>query len=309
MIVVCGEALMDVFDAGARPGAVALDARIGGSPYNVALGLARLGAPVAFLGALSKGFLGERLLRGLADEGVQTACVQRVDAPTSLCVVGLDAAGVPTYDFLGERGADRQLGPDALARVPAGAQAFHFGSYAMVVEPVAATQRALVEREHGRRLIAYDPNVRLVVEPAIERWREALAWMAPRCHLVKVSEEDLALLAPGEPAERLAAGWLQAGVRLVVVTRGPGGAIAWHAGAGQVEVSAAAVEVVDTVGAGDSFQAALLAWLAEKQRLSIAGVATLDRTQLADALAFAARAAALTCTRRGADLPRRAQLR
>lgn len=309
MIVVCGEALMDVFDAGARPGGVALDARIGGSPYNVALGLARLEVPVAFLGALSKGFLGERLLRGLADEGVQTACVQRVDAPTSLCVVGLDAAGVPTYDFLGATGADRQLRPDALARVPADAQAFHFGSYAMLVEPVAATQRTLIEREHRRKLIAYDPNVRLVVEPAIERWREALAWMAARCHLLKVSEEDLGLLAPGQPAERLAKNWLHLGMRLVVVTRGAGGAIAWHASAGCVEVAAVEAQVVDTVGAGDSFQAALLAWLHEHARLSIAGVGTLEREQLADALAFAARAAALTCTRRGADLPRRVELR
>jgi fructokinase len=307
MIVVCGEALMDVFDAGTRPAGVALDARIGGSPYNVALGLARLEVPVAFLGALSRGFLGERLLRGLADEGVHTACVQRVDAPTSLCVVGLDAAGVPAYDFLGATGADRQLGPDALAQLPAEAQAFHVGSYAMVVEPVAATLRALVDREHRHKLIAYDPNVRRVVEPALERWREALAWMVPRTHLLKVSEEDLGLLAPGQPAEQLARHWLQQGVRLVVVTRGAGGAVAWHAG-GCVEVAAVAAEVVDTVGAGDSFQAALLAWLHGHGRLSIAGVAALGREQLGDALAFAARAAALTCARRGADLPRRAEL-
>ena len=128
MIVVCGEALMDVFDAGATATGQALDARIGGSPYNVALGLARLAQPVAFCGAVSTGFLGERLMRSLADEGIDTSCVQRTAAPTSICVIGLDAHGVPAYDFYGERGADRQLDAnEVLARVPQGARAFHFG--------------------------------------------------------------------------------------------------------------------------------------------------------------------------------------
>src|SRR5688572_19217837 len=199
MIVVCGEALMDVFDAGATASGQRLDARIGGSPYNVALGLARLTQPAAFCGAVSTGFLGERLMRSLADEGIDTACVQRTPAPTSVCIVGLDASGVPAYDFYGERGADRQLdAAQALARVPTNARALHFGSYAMVVEPVATAQRALIEREHRRgdasALIAYDPNVRLTVEPELQRWRETLQWMLPRTHLLKISEEDLALL-------------------------------------------------------------------------------------------------------------------
>jgi fructokinase len=307
MIVVCGEALMDVFDAGAHAHGVALDARIGGSPYNVALGLARLAQPVAFCGAVSTGFLGERLMRSLADEGIAAACVQRVEAPTSMCVIGLDARGVPAYDFLGERGADRQLGLGALAQVPASARAFHFGSYAMVVEPVAATQRALVEREHGRSLISYDPNVRLVVEPSLQRWRETLAWMLPRTHLLKVSEEDLALLFPNQALDALAAAWLAQGPRLVVITRGGEGSLAFSAAA-SVQAPPVAVEVIDTVGAGDTFQAALLTWLAEQGRLTIDGVTALAAPELRDMLGFATRAAAITCSRRGADLPRRSEL-
>ena len=115
MIVVCGEALMDVFATGDTPGGVALDARIGGSPFNVAIGLARLGQPVAFFGALSTDVFGDRLLRAFAAEGVDTSLVARVEAPTTLGLVGADARGAPSYVFHGERGADRELARAALA--------------------------------------------------------------------------------------------------------------------------------------------------------------------------------------------------
>ena len=312
MIVVCGEALMDVFDAGATPGGNALDARIGGSPYNVALGLARLGQPVAFCGAISTGFLGQRLMRSLADEGIDPVCVQRTAAPTSVCIVGLDAEGVPAYDFYGERGADRRLdAAQALAATPRNARAFQFGSYAMVIEPVAGAQRALIEREHARgdagALIAYDPNVRLVVEPDVTRWRETLQWMLPRTHLLKISDEDLGLLYPDLAPKAAAAQWLARGVRCVVVTRGAQGALAF-CGNARAAATHVKVQVIDTVGAGDTFQAALLTWLAEHERLSIGGVGTLDATALGAMLGFATRAAAITCSRRGADLPRRTEL-
>jgi fructokinase len=307
VIVVCGEALMDVFDAGATATGVALDARIGGSPFNVALGLARLGQGVAFCGAVANGFLGERLMRCLEDEGIDRSLVQRVDAPTSICVVGLGARGVPAYDFYGERGADRLLDGSVLARIPAATRALHVGSYAMVVEPVGTTQRALIEREHRRTLISYDPNVRLTVEPSLQRWRDSLAWMLPRTHLLKASEEDLGLLFPGQSLESLAAQWLAQGPRLVIITRGSEGALGFSAGA-SVQTAPVAVQVVDTVGAGDTFQAALLTWLAERDRLSIEGVTRLDSTALQDLLGFATRAAAITCSRRGADLPRRGEV-
>ena len=194
----------------------------------------------------------------------------------------------------------------ALPRVPA-ASAYHFGSYAMVVEPVAATQRALVERECRRSTIAYDPNIRLKVEPDVQRWRETLQWMLPRTHLLKVSDEDLALLYPGVDAATLAAQWLAAGVALVVVTRGGKGAWAWTA-AQHVAAAPVAVEVIDTVGAGDTFQAALLTALAERSLLAPRALRRLSMADLEAALQFATRAAAITCSRRGADLPRRAEL-
>jgi fructokinase len=307
MIVVSGEALMDVFGAGETPSGLTLDARFGGSPLNLAIGLARLSQPVAFFGALSSDFLGDRLLGALQAEGVDCACTLRLDAPTTLGLVGLDARGLPSYAFHGAGAADRLLPLRALAGVPAAAQAYHFGSYAMVVEPVAATQRALIEREFQRSVIAYDPNVRLNVEPDAARWRDTLAWMLPRTHLLKVSDEDLGLLYPGADVGRLASEWLAQGVALVVVTRGAAGASAWT---GQHQVSAAPVPVnlVDSVGAGDAFQAALLTALAERNLLSRDALRRLDVEAIGATLRLATQAAAITCSRRGADLPRRAEL-
>ena len=305
MFMVCGEALMDVFAAGDTPTGLALDARVGGSPFNVAVGLARLAQPVGFFGAVSRGFLGERLMQGLAAEGVATGAVARTDAPTTISLVGLDAAGVPSYAFYGEQGADRQL---PMAALPQGRiAALHVGSYTTVVEPVASTLRALVEREGGTALIAYDPNIRLNVEPDLARWRDQLQWMLTRAHLLKVSEEDLELLLPGTSVDAFAAEALAHGVRAVVVTRGGLGAKAWTT-AVTAAVQRVEVDVIDTVGAGDTFQAALLTWLAEHGSLSAAALAALSAHELHDALRFAAQAAAITCSRRGADMPRRAEL-
>lgn len=308
MFIVCGEALFDVFSTGATSTGLGFDGRIGGSPFNVALGLARLGQPVGFLGGVGTGFAGERLMQALVDEGIDTACVARLDAPTTLSLIGLDARGVPSYAFYGAGCADRLLAPAHLDAVPAAARAFHFGSYAMVVKPTADAQRLLVEREHQRHLIAYDPNIRTNVEPDLQVWRDTLAWMLPRTHLLKVSDEDLALLFPGRSQDDFAAEALASGTPLVVVTQGGAGAVGYLPGGHRLALPPQAVQVVDTVGAGDTFQAALLTWLSETGRLSPAGVRALTPEVLQQGLAFAMRAAAITCGRRGADLPRRSEL-
>lgn len=307
MFLVCGEALFDVFATGETPTGLSMDARIGGSPFNVAVGLARLGRQVAFLSQVSRGFLGERLMRALAAEGVDTSTVQRSDAPTTLSLVGVDARGVPAYAFYGEGCADRLLDESSLEALPAGIRAITLGSYATVVGSTAATQRRLVERMQGRALIAYDPNIRLNVEPRLAVWREQIEWMLPRTQLLKVSDEDLGLVWPGLAPADFAARALAQGVKAVVVTRGGEGALGWSTAA-QVAVPPVRVTVADTVGAGDTFQAALLTWLAEHEALSAEALASLGAATLADALGFAARAAAITCSRRGADMPRRSEL-
>lgn len=301
MFVVCGEALFDVFAAGETPTGLLLDARVGGSPFNMAVGLARLAQPVCFLTQVSQGFLGERLMRALQAEGVDTRAVQRSSAPTTLSLVGVDARGLPGYTFYGQDGADRLLSPAALDALPAtGVRAIQLGSYSSVVGPAAATLRTLVERVQGRSLIAYDPNIRLAVEPDLAVWRAQIEWMLPRTDLLKLSEEDLALVYPGRTSADFAAAARACGVGCVVLTRGALGAVAWS-GAGRVEAVPVHIAVIDTVGAGDTFQAALLTWLAEHEALSAAALAALPRPALGEALAFAAQAAAITCSRRGAD--------
>jgi len=329
MMIICGEALLDVFAAGETSTGIALDAKVGGSPFNLAVGLARLGQPVGFFSAISTGFAGERLMRALVSEGVDTRAVARSDAPTTLSLIGLDAHGVPSYAFYGEGCADRLLSEADLARVPEGITALNIGSYATVVEPVASTLRALIERERkraldegsggapgARALIAYDPNIRLNVEPDLTLWRDQLAWMLPRTDLLKISDEDLGLLQPGigtadfdavDVFDAFAANALAHGVKAVVVTRGALGAIGWTA-QGRSSIQPVPVDVIDTVGAGDTFQAALLTWLAEHGALSPRALGALTQRQLHDALGFAARAAAITCSRRGADMARRAEV-
>jgi fructokinase len=178
----------------------------------------------------------------------------------------------------------------------------------MVVEPVATTQRALVMREHLRSLIAYDPNVRLNVEPDLKRWRDTLEWMLPRTHLLKISDEDFEAIYPGQDLAQTAQRWLAAGVQWVVVTRGAHGALGFSANHRQV-AAPAKVKVVDTVGAGDTFQAALLCGLAERGALNPQLLRGLPNDALQELLEFATRAAAITCSRRGADLPRRQELK
>jgi fructokinase len=303
--VVCGEALLDVFVAHDTRAGVQLDAKMGGSPFNVAIGLARLGQAVAFFGAVSTDTLGERLMRALRDEQVAAEAVVRTPMGTTLGLVSLDENGVPSYCFHGT--SDRQLTLDALQRIPTGARVFHVGSYATVVEPSASTLRALIEAERARSLIAYDPNVRLAVQPSLDCWRDTLQWMISRDHLLKISEEDVALLYPGTPIEPLAAEWLSHGVQLVIVTRGAAGARAWTAQR-RIQIPSVEIALADTVGAGDSFQAAFLTWLAEHEQLSRRALAKISSTDLTAALHFAAQAAAITCSRQGADLPRRPEL-
>ena len=310
-MMVCGEALLDVFQGETTRTGMALDANVGGSPFNLAVGLVRLGQPAALFTAISTGFAGERLMRTLIDEGVDTRAVARTEAPTTLSLIGLDAHGVPSYAFYGQGCADRLVSAADLARVPAELTLVNCGSYATVVEPVATTQRALVERERARgargALIAYDPNIRLNVEPDLARWRDQLEWMLPRTDLLKVSDEDLELLQSGVSLHDFASNALGRGVKLVVVTRGAQGAVGLNA-QGRVAIDPVKVAVVDTVGAGDTFQAALITWLAEHAALSAQAMPALTQGQLKDALGFAARAAAITCSRRGADMPRRSEL-
>ncbi|WP_306029767.1 carbohydrate kinase [Stappia sp. MMSF_3263] len=306
MILVCGEALFDLFaeEDGER---LTLDARIGGSPFNVAVGLARLETPAAYFGGLSRDFLGRRLKAALEREGVDTSLVVDSDAPTTLSLVGLDAVGSPAYSFCGEGAADRMISPADIPDLPEAIDTVHLGSFSALVPTIGDTLLSLAAREHGRRMIAYDPNIRPTVVADLDAWRNRISVLLPHVDLLKISAEDVETLYPGADPLALARDWLEHGPALVVITRGGDGALGVTARTVASD-QGQRVTVADTVGAGDTYQAALLARLGETVGRTRAALKGLDAETLAGLLAYAGRAAAITCTRRGADLPRRADL-
>ena len=311
MYVICGEALFDFFaqaDTGAQANKVEFKAIAGGSPFNVAVGLRRLGIETALFAGLSTDYLGQRLKQVLLDEGVSDRYLLEMEAPTTLAMVALDANGSPAYSFRGEGCADRQLQSRHLPLLGAEVRGLHVGSFSLVVQPIADTLLELVKRESGRRLISLDPNVRLNPEPNIEVWRQRISELIPYADVIKVSDEDLELLYPGQDPQQIARSWLGHRCQLVFLTRGSQGASVFSREHGQRTVLASTVKVADTVGAGDTFQAAVIAWLTEHELDSIEGLQQLSAAQLHSLLDFASRAAALTCSKTGPDLPYRAQL-
>jgi fructokinase len=311
MYLVCGEALFDFFsenDASGLASKVNFKAIAGGSPFNVAVGLCRLGVEAALFAGLSTDYLGRRLLQVLQDEGVQTDYLQDFAAPTTLAMVAVGANGSPQYSFRGEGCADRQLKPEHLPELGPDIRGLHIGSFSLVVQPIADTLLALVRRESGKRLISLDPNVRLNPEPNIDLWRSRIATLAEHADLIKVSDEDLSLLYPEQESARIIDGWLQHRCQLVCLTRGDEGATVFSRLHGTWSVPACSVKIADTVGAGDTFQAALITWLTEQQLDSIEGLRELNREQIDTMVRFAVQAAALTCGKTGPDLPYRKQL-
>lgn len=307
MILCCGDALFDIFaEEGGNTSHVRLDARVGGSPLNVAIGLSRLGQKSGYLAKISRDMLGGRIIAHLEHEGVDTSLAVRADNLTTLAIVAVDRGGVASYSFYLEGAADRSLTISELPReLPAAIRVIHVASYSTALEPTASSLQALVESQSRRRFISYDPNLRPSIVPDRAVWQERVRRLLPHAHLVKVSEEDVAFLVPGADPEAVVRDWSRQGPSLIVLTRGADGAVGITARGVRQAVAGQKVVVVDTVGAGDTFQAALLTWLAERQMLEREQVAGLGDSDLRSLLSFAGRAAAITCTRRGADMARR----
>lgn len=309
MIVICGEALFDVFKEHHSETLTTfpLLAVAGGSPFNVAIGLARLNTPVALLTGLSNDFLGQRLRTVLEQENVGTQYLISKSAPTTLGFIEHGADGVPHYAFYGNGAADRVLTPQDTQLDLSTIEAIHFGSYTTVTTPTADAFLALAQRAQGQCLISYDPNIRPTVEPNMDIWRARFVQFAACANLIKISDEDLGLLYPNANPEQKAQEWLQNGADLVIITRGSQGVWAFNANH-KVAVAAPKITVVDTVGAGDTFQAATLYQLSQKQAFTSQALQALTEQDLTNLCQFAVKAAAITCSRRGADLPRLVEL-
>ncbi|OLC14556.1 MAG: hypothetical protein AUH32_05310 [Actinobacteria bacterium 13_1_40CM_66_12] len=302
MIVVCGEALIDIVpaeDGTRRP-------MPGGGPFNTARALARLGAPTAFLGRLSTDAFGVMLARQLEADGADLSLVSYGPESTTLAVAELDGDGLAEYDFFVKGTSAPNLTPEMLpTTLPAEVRALHIGTLGLVLEPMASTLTEMALREGDHRLVMLDPNIRSNLVTDAKEYRERLDGLIARSTIVKASETDIEWLFPGLGSEAGADRLLDLGARLVLVTLGPAGAIAAGA-SGRVRVAAPEVEVVDTIGAGDAFGAAVLAWLHDHDALR-ADLA-LDHGKLKSMLSFACLVAAITCTRVGADPPWRREL-
>ena len=295
MIVVAGEALIDLVPQGAGALAGLLPAR-GGGPYNTAVALGRLGSPTAFCSRISGDAFGDALVGGLREAGVDVSPVRRGSEPTTLAVATVGTDGSAAYSFYVEGTADRLFtAPD---RLPDATRAVSFGTCSLVLEPGASAYEELMRSAAAQGVFtALDPNIRAGLIPDADAYRARFKSWLPSVSLLKLSEEDARWLG-GTPGE-----WLASGPSAVVVTRGGDGLTVFTRDGAEYAVPGEPVDVVDTIGAGDTVNAALLHGLAARDALSPAAVAELGAEGWTELLRFAARAAAITCSRAGAEPP------
>ena len=309
VVAVAGEALVDFVPGG---GDGLFRAAPGGSPANVAVGLARQEVPTRLLARIADDLLGHRLRAHLDGNGVDLSFAVRAAEPTSLAIVAVGRDGVVEYDFRVEGTADWQWADHELAGALDGpVVALHAGSIALTMPPGADVLQRLLAGAGKELTVSYDPNCRplLMGSPDAVRGRiEALVGLAD---VVKASADDLAWLLPGRAPEQVAESWLAKGPALVVITLGPAGLVAATRQAGVLRRPGRSVEVVDTVGAGDACMAALLAGLHRRDLLGAPNrpaLRSMDAPTLTALADEAILAAALTCTRPGADPPTTAAL-
>ncbi|MEV0136001.1 PfkB family carbohydrate kinase [Dactylosporangium sp. NPDC050688] len=289
-VLVIGEALVDIIDGRRRPG---------GSPMNVAIGLGRLDVPTVLHTSLGDDEAGRLLETHVRASGVALTPQSRGTASTSVAEVSIDGTGAPTYRFA------ITWDPDPVDVATGRYSAVHVGSISAMMRPGTSVLDAVLDVSRASALLTYDLNVRPALMgtpgPARARAEQIIACV----DVVKASDEDVAWLYPGLPADRVVERWLAAGARLAVLTCGARGARAATATTA-VEVAAAEVHVRDTVGAGDSFMAGILAALDDAGLLTAAGrgrLPALDREELRRVVGFGIRCAAVTVTREGADPP------
>jgi fructokinase len=287
----------------------------GGSPYNTAIAIGKLGVPAAFWGKFSTDFFGEAILKRLKANHVSDELVVRSPRNSTLAFVKLTKKKEPQYIFYTEGTADRSLeAADLPETLPPDTRCILFGSISMTMEPVASAIETFIQRENALQgkgeeapVISFDPNVRPFMIPDKKAYvKNVEKWIAAST-IAKISEADFEFIYPGLEIEKALQKILTMGPRLAIVTLGPKGALALlRRNDGSIIKAAAPVidlPVTDTIGAGDTFHGAFLAWLELKEKMSRHQLATLSETELHDALFFANKAASIVCTRAGAEPP------
>ncbi len=302
MILCCGEALIDMLPRETTQGERAFAPYAGGAVFNTAIALGRLGAPVGFFSGLSTDLLGEILIETLEASKVDTRLAARSGRPTTLAFVKL-ANGQATYAFYDENTAGRLLSVAELPEIPHGIGTFFFGGISLVNDPAASTYATFMARAAAAgRVTMIDPNIRPGFITDQASYRKRIAGMMATADIVKLSDEDLHWLQGDGDLTVLARGLISAGAKLVLITEGAKGARAVTATQDRFVVSRK-VQVVDTVGAGDTFNAGVLAALHAAGVLEKAAISSLSDEVLDTALALGARAAAVTVSRAGANPP------
>ncbi len=301
MILCCGEALIDMLPRTTTLGEDAYAPYAGGAIFNTAIALGRLGVPTGFFTGLSDDMMGDILRKTLGESGVDYSYCATLSRPTTVAFVKL-VDGHATYAFYDEGTAGRMITEAELPALGADCEAIHFGAISLIPEPCGSTYEALLKREHETRVISLDPNIRPGFIKDKDAHMSRIRRMAAMADIVKFSDEDLAWFGLEGDEDALARHWLHHGAKLVVVTRGAEGAVGYTADH-KITVPSERVTVVDTVGAGDTFDAGVLASLKMQNLLTKQQVAKLSDEQIAKALALGARAAAVTVSRAGANPP------
>lgn len=303
MILCCGEALIDMIPRAVEGGGEGFVPHSGGAIFNTAIALGRLGTDTGFLSGISTDLFGSQLVADLRRSNVDTDLSVRSDLPTTLAFVRL-TDGHASYTFYDENTAGRSLTPDQVPNVPPSVNALYFGGISLISEPGADFYAALATEAAASHVVMLDPNIRTGFIDDETRYRNRLDRMISVADILKVSDEDLHWMIVGDAhISEKAHALLQQGPRLVIVTRGGDGACAYLKSGESVEVSSNKVTVVDTVGAGDTFNAGLLSSLDEQGLLSKEATKSISAEALRVALEHGAAVAAITVSRAGANPP------
>ncbi|MBU2485075.1 MAG: carbohydrate kinase [Alphaproteobacteria bacterium] len=300
MIICCGEALIDMLPRTTTEGEDAFSPYAGGSVFNTALALGRLGLKTGFFTGLSSDMFGDILRQALNESGVDHSYCATLDLHTTLAFVRL-VNGQASYAFFDENTAGRMITEAHLPALGDEVEALHFGAISLIPDPCGATYESLMRREHGSRVISLDPNIRPGFITDAAKHRARIDRMIAMSDIVKMSDEDLEWFGMPD-METAARTWLGQGPSLVVFTRGARGAIGFSR-EHTVEVDGVAVTVADTVGAGDTFNAGILASLKRDNVLTKQAMKTLSAEAIGNALRLGAKAAAITVSRPGANPP------
>jgi fructokinase len=307
MLLSCGDALVDFLPVKSVDGRDAAVPVAGGSCLNIAVGMARLGAPTGFVGGISTDLFGRMIADHAHMSQVDLRYATRSEHQSTLAFVR-HVGGEPQYVFYDEATASRnwiyRRGSIPFDEI----EAIHVGSTTLASDNGAAQALAMIEDAAGSTTISFDPNCRPNLVRHKVRYVDQMNAFAAVANIVRMSDVDFEFLYGGSDCGERAKSLIAAGASLVVVTRGIKGAQAWHREAGLVEVQAPAIDVVDTIGAGDSFQAALLFALRAIGRIKTSALAQMNSGELRRALSFASMCAAFTCGHAGADPPRQSDV-